>query len=746
MEKGHYFPKLISSKLVEISLGLIFPICILLIVLFNIPGASSLVNLLDGQIYDQITNLNLRQPAQTPKVIIIDIDEHSVEKEGRWPWPRDKMASLLTKLKQGGVVTIGMDIVMSDAEINYALGLKKKLQELTSKPTNEQQKLLNTLDAIAPKVDNDQALITSLQDHNTVLGFLFHNDASIKKGSIPSPLTDPNGNPIAANNFSIYQFRGYNGSYNRFMNSATKAGFVTNLPDKDGTFRHALMFANHNNHLYPSLALATAMDYLLVEHVTPVITNKKLSGIQLDGLFIPTNSLSQILIPFWGGAGTLDYYSATDILQGNISPNHLEGSIAVIGSSMTLLADLHQAPVGQLFPGVEMVGNMIQGLISQQLLSEYDWHTLQGGLFILLYGLILAILLTILGVIGKLLISIASLITILATVISLFLFKNIYVPCACLVILTMLQLLVSYSYSFIKEKLQIRKISELFGQYVPQDYVKKLIELPQQHSMEGQTLNMTVLFADIRNFTGISETLDAIGVTNLLNSFFTPITEIIFNHHGTIDKYVGDMIIAFWGAPLDNKEHAYDAIMCSLAIFKNLPSINEKLVEMGLPAVNIGIGLSTGLMNVGDMGSLFRRAYTVLGDTVNLGSRLQDLTKFYGVNILVNDTNHNGQDKILWRAIDKVSVKGRKSALTIYQPVEMVEEAPHELIAELKIYADALNHYYAQNWSLALLGFSELRNQYPDVYLYKLYMERTEGFIKTPPSPDWNGVYLHTHK
>ena len=738
--------KLKKLKWVEVGLSLICTAFIFLIEVFNIPIASPLINQLDSRIYDQIVNLNWRPHQQDPKVVIIDIDENSVQKEGRWPWPRDKMADLLTKLKQNGVVTIGMDIVMSESEINYALGLKNKLLKLTSKPTEDQKLLLTSLDKIAAQVDNDQAFVRALLDHNVVLGFLFHNDPGVKKGALPPPLTNLKGKPIKVDKLHIYQFQGYNGNLNQFINAATKAGFVTNLPDKDGTVRHALMLANNNNYLYPSLSLATAMNYLLIDHVALKTDNEKLYGIQIDGMFIPTNSFGEILIPFWGQAGTLDYYSATDILQGTVNSKELEGSIAIIGSSMTLLADLHQTPVSQLFPGVELVGNMVQAIIGQQLIAQYDWHTIQGACYIVFFGVIFAILLPFLGVIGKLLLTFVTFVGILAGAVALFVFKNLYVPSAFLLTLIILQTLVNYLYSFIMERRQKRKISELFGQYVPKEYVKELIEFPEHYNMEGQTRTMSVQFTDIRNFTSISEPLDAIEVKHLLNNFFSPITEIIFSHRGTIDKYVGDMIVAFWGAPIEDEEHAYNAIMSSITIFKHLPEINAKMLEKDLPSVNIGIGLATGLMNVGDMGSEFRRSYTVIGDTVNLASRLQELTKFYKVNILVNDTTRAGQDAFLWRAIDKIAVKGRKSALTIYQPLGIVTDASPALLAELEEYKIALEHYYTQNWPLAKKEFGALRKSHPEVYLYQLYLERIMAFMKTPPPEDWNGVYIHSHK
>lgn len=747
MDKGNRFlSKLNKSKLIEIALGIFCTAFILITQLFDVPIVSTYIKELDAQLYDETVTFNLREIKQDPKVVIIDIDQDSIDKEGRWPWPRDKMAKLINLLKKNGVVTLGVDIVMPDAEINYASGLKEKLLQITPTPTPEQQNLISSLDKIIPDVDNDTSFAHSLLDHNIVLGFLFDNDPDSAKGTLPQPIPYTIQDSITLNSLSIYEFLGYIGSLDLFMKSSTKGGFVTNYPDWDGTVRRTLLLAKYKGNLYPSLALATAMNYLLVDKATLVVHNNQLYGIQLDGNFIPTNKHAQSLIPFWGPPRTLEYYPASDILEGKVDPKLLQGAIAIVGSTLTLLADLHDSPVAASFPGLEMVGNIVQGIISQQIASEYNWNNFKGFALFSLIGLFFAFLLPFVNVSIKLIISFITLVSLLLCTFYTYKYQNIFIPIAFLLILIILQSSINFAYSFIIERLQKRKISQLFGQYVPEEYVKELIDSPEKYSMEGQTRNMTVLFVDIRGFTSISELLDASGVKHLLNTFFTPLTEIIFQHRGTIDKYVGDMVVAFWNAPIEDTEHVYHAIMASLTIFKQLPEINEKMIANNLPTVNIGLGLATGLMNVGDMGSEFRRAYTVLGDTVNLGSRLQDLTKFYKVNILVSNATREGQDAFVWRPIDKVAVKGRKTALEIFEPICLASEASPDLFMELLEYKQALEEYYARNWSPAETKFNALKKAHPDIYVYQMYLERISIFKKKPPPDDWEGVLVHDHK
>lgn len=208
------------------------------------------------------------------------------------------------------------------------------------------------------------------------------------------------------------------------------------------------------------------------------------------------------------------------------------------------------------------------------------------------------------------------------------------------------------------------------------------------------------------------------------------------------------MVIAFWGAPIpiENQGHARQAILSALQIFKDLPAINEQLMLNGLPTVALGVGIGTGLMNVGDMGSKFRRAYTVLGDNVNIASRLEGLTKYYNVKILVNDHTRENQDEFLWRSIDRVSVKGRKTAFTIYEPLGLLSEVHAHRIEEVNLYHLGLDLYFAQDWSKAADLFLKLQQEYPDTYLYQLYHARIEQYSKNPPPGDWDGVFVHTEK
>ena len=287
----------------------------------------------------------------------------------------------------------------------------------------------------------------------------------------------------------------------------------------------------------------------------------------------------------------------------------------------------------------------------------------------------------------------------------------------------------------------------MFGQYVPPELVDEMSENPERFSLEGESRLMTVLFADIRSFTSISESLKPRELKDLLNRYFTPMTEIIHTNRGTIDKYVGDMIMAFWGAPLNDPDHASHAIQASLAMLQKTRDLNPELAALGYPEIRIGIGLNSGPMNVGNMGSEFRMAYTVLGDSVNLGSRLEGLTKVYGVSLMVSENTARAAPEYVYRELDRVVVKGQSTPVTIYEPLCTQTELTTELKNQLDLANRALKLFRSRDWDNAEMQFINLMQAHPDVYLYQLYVkERIPWFRGNPPPDNWQGEFWHTSK
>ena len=290
-----------------------------------------------------------------------------------------------------------------------------------------------------------------------------------------------------------------------------------------------------------------------------------------------------------------------------------------------------------------------------------------------------------------------------------------------------------------------RQITGLFGQYVPPDLVSELAQNPKAVTTQGESRDMTVLFSDIRGFTSISETLSPAQLTQIMNAYFTRMTQIIHDNRGTIDKYIGDAIMAFWGAPLADEQHVQHALNTALQMQLAMHELNQQFIAKGWPTLEVGIGINTGNMVVGNMGSNFRMAYTVMGDHVNLASRLEGLTKLYGAKIMVSESVKNKAPELLFRELDKVRVKGKENAVTIFEPIGLKTAVSLHTTAALDLYNMALKQYRQQNWQQAEQEFKHLLQmdvEYGQTpVLYALYLARIDEFKITPPPPNWDGVF-----
>jgi adenylate cyclase len=314
------------------------------------------------------------------------------------------------------------------------------------------------------------------------------------------------------------------------------------------------------------------------------------------------------------------------------------------------------------------------------------------------------------------------------------------------VLMVLLLYFLNMVYGFFMEARSRQLITGLFGTYVPKELVAEMSKNPEEYSMRGESRDMTVLFSDVRDFTSISEGLPAAELKELMNTYLTEMTEVIQQQRGTIDKYIGDAIMAFWGAPLVDPEHPVHGVAAALDMHKRVRALDESFVKRGWPKLYIGVGVNCGEMNVGDMGSKFRRAYTVMGDTVNIASRLEALTKEYGVGTLVTENNVRAAQGFVYRVVDKVVVKGRSEGLSIFEPVGKVGEVGETQLQEIDRFHKALEFYRKQRWDDAEAVLKNLSYAAPQSKLYKLYLKRIEHFRANPPGPTWNGLWVFTTK
>jgi adenylate cyclase len=302
------------------------------------------------------------------------------------------------------------------------------------------------------------------------------------------------------------------------------------------------------------------------------------------------------------------------------------------------------------------------------------------------------------------------------------------------------------SYGFLLEARSKRQITGLFGQYVHPELVEVMSREPDRFTMQSRSLEMSVLFSDVCSFTSISEQLSPADLSALMNEYLSAMTEVIHTYRGTIDKYIGDAIMAFWGAPLEDPRHVDNAVMAALEMQTRAVRLREKFIAKGWPELYLGIGVNTGIMNVGNMGSKFRMAYTVMGDTVNLASRLEGLTRQYGVGIIVGEDTRARLPGILFRELDRVRVKGRNEPVTIYEPLGLQGKLDPAVVEEQELFSHMFTHYHAREWDESLQHLHELLSLKPESKLFQLYVERIKHYWQEPPPPGWDGVFTHTTK
>jgi len=693
---------------------------------------------IEGISYDfKLVNFSAPAPKPTTNIQIIDIDEQSLKSIGRWPWPRKKLAQLLEQLTKSGAVVIAFDMLFSEAQQNPVDRVEQALQH------NEMNLDLSQL---RRQLDDDAQFAQSIAENDVILGTLFQQNSDLHQGTIQAPaIYQPN------KNFShlLNKYQGYNASINKLNHAAQGQGFINAVIDDDGFIRRTALLSDYQGILYPSLALETFRVYSFVEDIKPLWHHQQnislLSGLSIGNAFIATDNKAQLLIPFRDNSTPFQYTSASKVIFEEITDNRFNGAVVFVGSSAVGMSDLRTTPISLTLPGVEIHATVFAALMQPgQQPVQPEWWLGANIMLLIMLAMIFSLMITKLAPLAMTLLAIFIIIAIWASNIALWYFYSIHLPIIAIITLPFLISAIAISKGFYRENMQRKQVKAIFDQYVPPAHIEQLLNEPEAITMDGERKELTVLFADIRNFTVLSENLPANALKALLNDYFSPITEIIFNHQGTIDKYVGDMVMAFWGAPLNDKNHAEHALDAAFAMLKKTEKLSQQFQAQGLPAISIGVGLNTGEMNVGDMGSHFRRAYTVLGDAVNLGSRLESLTKFYGVELLISEATKMQCSNYHFHVIDKVKVKGKQQAITIYSP--LAKNCNNAQTQQAHDFQSLFDNYQQKEFVQALKLLNNMREKYGDSILLQQYQQRLDYLIATPPKRNWDGVFTHQHK
>ena len=720
-----------------------------LVHLFSIQGFDFL-NRMEFWAYD--TRMSLTMPnTKDEDVVIIDIDEKSMSEFGQWPWPRDVLAEMVDVLFEHYQISVlGFDMQFPEADRDDDLDLIDELE--TTHAGDVVLEKLN-LREIREQRNRDKRFAESIRNRAVVLGFTL-NDDNYQVGALPQAIIDLDKSPEYAN-FPFIPLSGHIGNLSILQGSEVRAGNFNPLTiDTDGKIRGIAMLSKKDNKVYESLSLAVARRALGAENITFAndsynsedVTAENFSAIVMSGTEYFIGDDMEMLIPYRGQEGTFDYFSAADIINKKISKARLSNVIALVGSRASGLRDLRVAPMAENFPGVEMNANMVSGIMLNTVKHTPESAYLMELCILLLLAILFTALLPRLPVLN------GGLLT--ALVLVLLWFSNLYLwntqnevqPITISLLFSALLFFAHTIYGSFIESRNKQQLTKLFGQYVPPELVNEMEADLTHYSMETKQAELTVMFADIKGFTTLSEALNAEQVAQVLNEFLTTMTEVIHNKRGTIDKYMGDAIMAFWGAPLDDEKHAQHAVETAFLMQEKMHALNVKLHNRGLPNIDICIGINTGNMSVGNMGSEFRMAYTVIGDSVNLAARLEALTRTYGVGVMMGENTRRVIKDTLCLELDKVIVKGKQQAVSIYEPLGLISNMSQEQATMLEKQSQALLAYREKNWPVAIRIFQELKEQFPEKHLFEVFLQRLENFRENPPLEAWDGAHKFTQK
>lgn len=699
-----------------------------------------LLNQLDTVLYDQ--RLRLAMP-DTPdgRVVIIDIDERSLARLGQWPWGRERVAQLVDELTQRQqVAALGLDVVFAEADRGALLA---PLRELAQGELADHPAFGEWLWRHGAALDPDATLARALARGPVVLGYYLSSDRDgDRSGVLPPPLAGLSPVPPG-----LLHWDGYATSIAPLA-AAADAGFINAITERDGRVRAVPLVAAVDGQLYPSLALAVLRAGL---GQPPLALQRRLgqpggpvSALQLGGaggLRVPLDARGAALVPYRGAGGvhggSFRYISALDVIEGRLPDASLRGRYALLGSSTPGLPDLRPTPVGEAVPGVEVHAHLISGMLDGRVPAQPEHVVLLQLLALSALGLGLLTGLTLMSVGNALLLG-AGLIGV-AIGLNLLLFTRFgwVLPLAPALVLIAASVAANTVIGYLFESRARRRLAAQFATYVPPELVRQMMEAPQRYDMSARTEQLSVMFCDLHGFTALAEQLPPLEVQALLNELLSRFTQVIHAHGGTIDKYMGDSVMAFWGAPLPQPDHARRAVDAALGIVASLDGLNQRRAAAGQPLLAVSIGIHSGLMSVGNMGSDVRRAYTVVGDVVNLAARLEPLARIYGVNLVASQATLQQAASAghAWQELDDVRVRGRHESVRIHTVRAPAGAADPALAAELAEWQQALADWRAAQFGACAERLTVLREQHPKFPLYALYAERVAECLRSPPGP-----------
>jgi adenylate cyclase len=652
--------------------------------------------------------LLLRGPIKPPSsVVIVAVDNKSIKEIGRWPWSREIIGDLIKGMAEYGVKVTALDMVFSE----------------TQNPVS------------------DRALAESIAlSGNVIEGYILRDEmhpidpevlAQIQFSKIQQLQVDSGVTAVPLNDFS-----NLDANVALIGQGALAFGFFNVIPDSDGLFRQLPLLMLYKGDVYPSMMLQ-ALKHFTQENAKVSIGRFGLRSIQLGKIIIPTNQKGELSANYYGLAGSIKTYSAVDIIKKRLEPNELQGKLAFVGITEIGIYDLRSTPFDAALPGVEIHATVAANTLEQRFIIHNSSTILAERVTLFLLPLVLALLLGLApsATVGFLAGSGLS---------ALFLAGNYLLFSIYHFDLSLLTPLMALGFTTVGSEIyrslvvdrKGRYMKKAFSNYVSADLVAQIMKNPDSLKLGGEKRVISILFSDIRGFTSLSEKLSPENLVQVLNEYLNPMTLIVLEEKGTLDKYIGDAVMAIYNAPLDVADHADHACRSALKMIEKLAELNQSFIERAIQTIDIGIGINTGDAVVGNMGAAIRFDYTAIGDNVNLASRLEGLNKMYGTHIIVSESTKllAGSD-LSFREIDLVAVKGKQQPIPIYELMIVDDDALR------CAFGDALSLYRDRDFTAALRKFDTLCTQKQD-HVSHLYAARCREFIALPPATEWDGVFV----
>ncbi len=711
--------------------------------------------------FQQAKPREIPAPENKP-ITIIDLDEESLAQIGQWPWPRNIVAQMVQNLMAMGAAVVGFDIVFAEPDRMNPSDVADSMAGIDDDLREKLRNLRGNDEVFADVIAKSRVVLgqaTYWDQRSQAADGPIQKSFAIRKLSknAPDPETFLPSAPSLVRNIPILE-----------QAAVTKTGghgLFSLVPERDGIVRSVPSLMVNEGHIFPALSIEMLRVALGRPTVLVEVTNTGINEIKVaKGFTIRTDRFGKMW-PYFSHSDKAKYVPAKDVLAGTADPALIRGKLTIVGTSAVGLLDIRAVPTEPVIPGVEVHAQLIEAIVHNQYLTRPNYADGVELVLIFVGGLLMIILVPWVG--AKLALVVFLVIAASAGGTSWYLFSEhrllfdaVYAVASILLLYTTLTFT-----GYAREEAQKRQTRDAFGKYLSPDMVERVAENPDELKLGGEMREMTMLFCDVRGFTTISEQFDAVGLTSLINKLLTPLTNEILQRRGTVDKYMGDCIMAFWNAPLDDPDHAYNGCVSALAMMDQMDPLNERLEkeaeEEGRKHIplKVGLGLNTGPAVVGNMGSDQRFDYSVLGDTVNTASRLEGQSKSYGMNVVIGpETNEAVKDRLATIDLDFIQVKGKTEGLRIYGLMgdEEVLQNPKFLEIQKKM-SEAIGAYQEQKWDEAEKIFDELRILGNDEnkpwkieanleFLCDLYKDRIADYRENPPPADWDGVYVATSK